>query len=336
MKVLFLTDSSPDYGADYLYDGLCCLLGPENVVDFPSKPTLHLVRESEARFDCDLFWPSHGLFEEEVVGMLYAGDFDVIVLPTLRPGAVAAARTLKGDVPNGWAKAARIGFDGEDGDANVRDLYEELAGPLAGFFKRELPVGATWGSPLPFGYPARRMRMVPRDYIPGGVFERWGVFYCAHIWEWVGRGMRARLCDALREAIPPDHLFLSVSRDGDERLSLSDYHRQQQRALAAIVPAGRGYWTNRYWEAVADGALVIAEAPVNREIGPDMILTDEMEAFYFETPGEAAERAVWAIKNQAEVREMVIRAQWKLLGYNSTLARAKQLLAVTGWTSAVK
>lgn len=40
MKVLYLTDSEPDYLADQIYDGLCTMLGGRMFLTSPEKPRI--------------------------------------------------------------------------------------------------------------------------------------------------------------------------------------------------------------------------------------------------------------------------------------------------------
>lgn len=332
MRVLCITDPSPDYGADYTYDGLRCAL--HDVYDYPLKPSLHLKYESRT-YDCDLHWPelpSQALardphqYRKLVEDNVRQGFFDAVFVPTLRQGAVEAIRQLA-SIP-GWLKIPKIGYDAEDHPHNVREAYRAELGPMAAFFKRELEIASQdHAHPLPFGYPQYRglRHMDAEDRFPV-------VFYAAYVWEWARNAMREKILATLTQRIPLKHRSVHVSREPSERLSVSEYHARQRRALAAIVPAGQGYWTNRYWEAVADGALVIAERfPEERlRVDPRHVLVEGEEALYFSSAEEAAELGVWAIEHSAEATVIAEKARAKFFAYNTTYARVSHMLEVAG------
>ena len=77
MRILFYTYSRVDYGADLLYDGLCRILGSENVVEQPIKPTLHGQPTGIYRWYPDLF--NYPVQEK-------AGKFDIILFACRAPG----------------------------------------------------------------------------------------------------------------------------------------------------------------------------------------------------------------------------------------------------------
>ena len=335
MNVLFITDPDPDYGADYLFDGLHQATHGR-VTDFPMKRTLHLGAigrgAMEQRFDCDLYWPELEPFSKE---MYRDGMFDLIVIPTLRSGAARTIRGLRALDETIWARTPKIGYDAEDHNFNVRDAWEQECGPLAAFFKRECPrarVGSgvpLWAEAMPFGYPEYRSI---NPALLGGDGRAGIVFYGAYIWEWSHqRGMRAKLRDELQAALQPAHLDLHVTDDAKKRLSLTEYHARQRRALASVVPAGQGYWTNRYWEAVADGCLVIAERPPGwLYVDPENFLEEGVEALYFSTPSEAVSCAAWAIANPTEAAAMAQLAMNKFRRSNTTTAMARRVIQAAG------
>jgi hypothetical protein len=128
VKILYLTDLSPglpevDYLPDELYHGLVSVLGPEKIIDCPSKPTYHLARP-DGRI-CRYAIPDlHPAFQP----LAAPHEFDLIVVSTPRPMAIDA-----------WLRLRRLGkpmvvVDGQD-DPGITDLL--LADSLL-YFKREL------------------------------------------------------------------------------------------------------------------------------------------------------------------------------------------------------
>jgi hypothetical protein len=244
--ILFLTDPSPDYGPDYLYDGFCELLGDGHVIDWPPKPSLHLSEGAPATFDCDLHRPQHDWSAERVAQALRDGTFAAVIVPTVR-GEVRSQ--LRSWARAGLLNASRdrlVAYDAEDHPHNTQPLFTECLGaaPVA-YFKRELPVGANWATSLPFGYPASRQ-------VPVGEREP-SVVYSAHLWDWcTPDSTRAQLREGLRElgvVMPPD----------GSRWDVAENHAANRSALIAVSPAGLGYHTNRHLEIIADGCCPVLE-----------------------------------------------------------------------------
>jgi glycosyl transferase family 1 len=129
MQVLFLTDPAPDYLADLTYIGLCRILGEANVVDFPSKDTYH---QPHHRVHYIPQVAAHSYGEQDILGYLRAGHFDLAILSSPRPGVVTTLESLSKHV----SFPPLIIIDGED-DASIRgDLWHRSGAVL--YFKREL------------------------------------------------------------------------------------------------------------------------------------------------------------------------------------------------------
>jgi len=75
MKILFITLPDPDHQTDQMYTGLCSVLGSQNVVDFPPKPTYH---DPSAKI---WFVPQSSISptsKEEVIERLFQREFSFI------------------------------------------------------------------------------------------------------------------------------------------------------------------------------------------------------------------------------------------------------------------
>ena len=79
MNVLYLTDPGLDYLADQIYDGLCAVLGWQNVFDFPPKAAYH---EPGARVHYLAQNPGHTYEMKDLAGMLREGR---LILQFFRP-----------------------------------------------------------------------------------------------------------------------------------------------------------------------------------------------------------------------------------------------------------
>jgi hypothetical protein len=317
--ILFLTDHDRDYAADYLYDGFASLLHPEQVIDFPSKPSLHLPEGTPQLFDCDFCHPElHQRWTEaDVEEVLGARRFDLIVVPTLR-----------GQVPMRLVKwralldknADRLVYvDGEDHANNTLPAFVDLTRcrPRA-FFKRELPIGEPWGFPLPFGYPAARVTWREDDE------RRVLAMYAVQVWGWAKGGLRERLGELIHRQLGR-RAYVRMAEGGDDRLSIADYHRLQRRASIAISPAGQGWHTNRHLEIVADGCAPVLERPWREFPGA---FTEGVEAEYFRDEFEAVEKTEELLDDPARATQMAKAAQVALLERHTTAIRAQTVLRV--------
>lgn len=310
--ILFLTDSAPDYGADYLYDGFCCLYGPENVVEWPRKWNLHRPCGEQRVFDCDSSWPASGLMSE-LQANLFKG-WSAVVVPSLRCGQ--AITSLKSALA--FNQEHLVYYDAEDHNCDTLAQFVALAGVVpAAYFKRELPIGATWAKPLPFGYPGYRIT-------PPTAMMRKGAVYAAHIWEWARGGMRETLADILAK---DDRVTVNASRTSGDRLTVEQYHSMNRRALVAVVPAGLGSQTNRHLEVVADGCCPIIERLTVQ--WPDFFVEGK-ECLMFSTAEECAQLVSDALKHPDKAMEMAERAQRKLIEKHTTLARARTVMEAIG------
>lgn len=316
MKVIIVTDASQDYMADYLFDGFASLTSPTDTLDWPPKPSLH---HGERRtMDCDFNWPFHQVSEGELLAAMRDKQVDLVVVPTLR-GRVPALLTSWRPFLPGLADRT-VYIDGEDHPHDTLSQFEDAAGVKpAVYFKRELPLTATWAKPLTFAYPARRI------VAPGGT--RSGVFYDVQIWPWAVGGPRERLGHLLRKEFGRG-ATVAMPYDGTTRHHPDDYHARARRTLVAVAPAGAGYFTNRLFEVVADGCALVAERPYAE-------FPDAFEAaHYYSTPEEAV-GVVADYLAEPEVAQADARAvQCELRAHHTTEVRARQVYeAVHGPTA---
>lgn len=321
-RVLLLTDSSPDYGADFLYDGFASWLGPAAVWDWPAKPSLHGGEPTD--FDCSLVWRQSTPGDREVLDRL--AELDLIVIPSLRTGVrrtllARAAELRQSGVPV-------VAVDCEDHAQNLRPAYEDLLGArVVAYLKRELPVGENWAHPFPLCYPARRC-------VPLGQREA-KVAFLLHLWDghqWAeNRALRQKLARLCKE-LPADLVDAHFSRSAEDRLSLSEYHARTQRCVAACVPAGAGYFTNRLFEVIADGCAPILEQPwVTFPFAPQ----PEVECLHFREAGEVRDICLRVRENPEEFAEMARAARQWFLRYHTAEMRARAIYEAAGLDSPV-
>lgn len=135
MKILFITLPSPDHQTDQMYTGLCSILGSENVVDFPPKPTYHDPTE-KVWFVPQTSTSPPSSTKEEIIEGLHQKKFSCICFAP-RPIALTTLDSLRQtQVP----LPPLILFDGEE-DSRIRhDLLARY--PIQLYFKRDY----VWGT----------------------------------------------------------------------------------------------------------------------------------------------------------------------------------------------
>jgi len=78
--MLLVTHPRPHYGLDVLYDGLCSVLGEDNVMEFPYKPSLHGEGPEEYKnYPCAFDRAGNPTELSEILDRLKSGWFDVVL-----------------------------------------------------------------------------------------------------------------------------------------------------------------------------------------------------------------------------------------------------------------
>lgn len=325
MKVLYLvpnTKHSHDYGVDFLYHGLCNVLGQENVYDWPERDTLHRdprVRFDECNYDSDQCWPKRGYGLWDIVPLL-----DLVII-SIQPHA-AYTRGCGYEVPEQVAGVCLslprylpiVAVDSSDEMTHTAGFYTQVAGrTLAAYFKRELPKDAHWGLPLPLCYPADRAP----DPLPEKLNR---VFYCAESHGTsapsVSRGM---IANSLME-LPVDNRLVRLHHGLKCRTHPDQYHAEMARSLVGVSWNGVANWDgNRTWEQFAYGLCQVIERPRIRI--PNCPREGE-HCFYADRP-EHVGRMVADLLRMPDVAKQVGRQghEWFKL-HHSSEARARYFL----------
>lgn len=263
MKILYLTDSFRDYLADQIYYGLCKILGPERVIDYPYK---HIYHDPTVR---EWFLPQvPGILrqETEILDLLAAGQIDLLVLSSPRQGGTTALEALGRRV----RLPPAVLIDGEDDFRIRRTLFRRWGFGL--YFKREFALAwlrrAPWAWVRPFGLDRDLFKRthplpfstileatLPESNVPRDI----EVFFAARTSQ-----KQRRKADAILRGIPGLGYVGGVyDADVAAPFPIGDgsYYQSLRRAQIGISVRGGGFDTLRYWEVVACGALLISEEP---------------------------------------------------------------------------
>jgi hypothetical protein len=352
MKVLYLTDSEPDYLADQIYDGLCTVLGGENVFDFPRKAAYH---GPDPRSSALLIDREGEEAQDALVERLRAGQLDLVLLSSPRRGVQSAFRTLADHV----RLPPIVVLDGED-DAQLRlDLLRAVGAGM--YFKREYrkrPAGQgrAWFRglrsahgeefegrifPLPFSVSAAALSGAPSPTRDIDV-------------SFVGRASHRKRLAAVRllrdatdirfeggvYAEPTDRrsrlaeswfdiMAAKLVGDPPARGSMSRMGREAYRLLlgrskTALSIRGGGFDTVRYWEIVAAKTPLISEAP---DIDIPHNFEHGVHAVFCRP--DLSDLTYWVRRlrdDEAERQRMAESAYSHVLAYHTTAHRASYLL----------
>lgn len=308
-RILVITHDYLDYGMDTLYHGLCTLLGKENVIEFPWKPTLHGKDIEKANnCPCVFNYPGDPLSVERLKQELYQGKFDLILYADVVQQAHGRAvrRLLKAG-----AHLPVILYDTWD------DCYTPLPQILKHIgrshfdvlFKREMLAGVDYGEhtyPLPFGYAENFIH-------PASVNEKSEPLF------WAGKneyGLRPLYIRSLEK-----RLGYSL----DRRYSQNEYKSKLVNSEIGLSFFGCSFDSVRYWELPANGVMLMAERP---PIQIPHNFEDGRNAVFFDDLPEMEEKLDYYLRNPKEVSRIASAGHAHYLKHHTTLNRARQFLGI--------
>ncbi len=306
-RVLFVLPQRPHYGLDVLFDGLCRVLGSENVLDCPPKATLHGgTWPGLEDYPCMFHWPDTSMPVQETLARLAQGGFDLVIYGDCENelGADFSKQfgECLGDVP-------LFLFDAKDEACHTWAAVQSLLGgiSLAGCFKREMLACVDYGPgvyPMPFSYGEERAR---QDFVlPRGE----DFFWAGHRNSYIRR-------------LYLEHIESRLGRSLDQRYALDEYNDRLSRARVGLNLFGFGFDTVRYWELPAHGCLLFSERPPIRI--PNNF-EDGKTAVFFDDLRECLEKLDHYLAHPEE-SEAIARAGHALYWrHHTNQARARDLL----------
>ena len=310
MKILFLTNSYPNYVPDLLLHGLRKLMGPD-VVDYPRKDCLYDgviglgICPDDQR--CPGWFPDDGgqVDRSDIWGKIKHGFFDLVV------SDLRALKNLMEKLEQ-WPKRCVI-IDGEDHPQKVPP------GPYV-VCRRETD-GSDYSIPLPMALPEEVLHWITRyDDLPK-----------THTIGFLGStqdGARKKLVEALADFYPQS-LFQATAVPSPHnpvptgRFSRDDYYRSLQQCQVVLNLAGAGYDTFRFWENAACNAV---HASVRMPFFiPDDFLDDQM-ILRFETPDELRDKIDKLLADEARRKDIICNGRMQLVNKHLTTHRAQYFI----------
>lgn len=300
MKILFFVGNEVDYGTDVIYDGLCRILGCENVLEYPERPTWHSKKVGRSlRYPCLFDYPVVKT-EEDKIGMLKNNEFDCIFASCRveEPGKInprygsefyELLKEKSKIIPT-------IIIDQGDRSGILDKIRAELNCRL--YFKRE-HLGETSAIPLNFAYSEK--------YIPENInTERTIPIFWAGMWNSY-RKKYLNACENLSRNI----------------FSQEDYRKRLLGAKIGLSLRGFGFDTVRYYEIPAHGALLFAEkVPITIQNN----FMDGDTAVFFESEEELKDKLGYLLNNPEYADKIRIKGHEWLKKYHTGAVRASQIL----------
>ncbi len=306
-RLLVLTIPGYDPGMDVLFDGLCTVLGPEYVTEFPYKPLLH-GQDAEAADDYPTTFNHPGTPRslDWICEHLRAGHFDVVLFADLLKTIPRATlgRILAAGSTTPWAIV-----DGWDDASNNLPLMREHLAPVTprAYFKREMIAGVDYGReaiPFPLSYPDGRVpRAFPR--------KRTQALF------WAGNRYYGQ------RRLYLEHVEAATKTCFNPKYTQQEYIEALQSAHVGLCLFGFGFDTVRYYEIPAHGALLLAERP---PIRIPFNFVEGRDAVFFDDLPDLLVKLDDLFQNPHRIPEIACEGHRHFLRHHTASARARQLL----------
>lgn len=306
-RVLFILPARPHYGLDVLYEGLCSVLGDENVVDFPWKDTLHgHVPRELANYPCMFDRRGEPWSLAAITTALGRGEFDLILMGDVEQHvgheAIRSIVAAAGDLPV---------YIVDEQDDPLNSYSETLAfmgcESVCGYFKREMLACHDYGArarPLPFAYADRKVPEVMREDRNNPLF-------------WAGHrqfGVRRLYVERLER-----QLGMKLNRT----YSQHEYTEALQASRIGLNLFGFGFDTVRYWELAAHGCMILSE---RLPICIPHNFVDGESAVFFDDLRDMEEKLDHYLARSEEAAAIARRGHDVFLLHHTASARVRQML----------
>jgi hypothetical protein len=314
MKILYCSYRLPDCGLDTLYEGLCDVLGEENVLDYPHKPSYH--GEGSNSFKWYPIFSKHPTFKTDVekLEMLKNKEFDAVFVGCRNKSGFWDHKSRQSQlIPNPVSQpiieASKITPTFLIDQADEEGINEELAKIFNAklYFKREYIKGEVYPSmvfPLNFSYSERRIPVTIDNPRPNFIF-------------WAGKDNYASRTKYLEpiEKIRGEKFSGHISQKVYAHLLLS--------SKIGLNLRGFGYDTMRYWEIPAHATMLFSE---KLKIQIDNDFVDGKTAVFFENPEEMQEKLKFCLANPDYVDKIRLAGFEWFKKYHTSRIRAGQLV----------
>jgi len=329
MKILCLVDNQADFGAYFLLNGLCELLGEENVVIYP--PKLSYLGLTDKYYTLDdgkrgntvpgEYIKSRNLpiiTAEEICDDI--NSFDIVILSSPRTYAVRALKFFKKYV--GFNPKTKLVFTDHEDSLSVRDDVIEMFKPDI-IFKRELTRRVEGIYPLPF---SSCVPYLGRDFNDQdkklNIFGSFG--YTS--------GLRRDVVQFLSSEYGQEgnYIALDCPKDNESGLYPSKipyFHYLENIAQSKIALSIRGHGidTVRFWEVPSFETLMIAD---NTPLVIPNNFEDEKHCIYFDDLKDLKEKIDYYLEHDDERIEIAKAGKRHLENFHNNKKRAEYFIDI--------
>lgn len=318
MKILHLNYRQCESGQDPLYDGLCRVLGPENVIEYPRKPSLHGGPGVAYKwYPCFFNWPEF-YADEQKIQMLKENWFDVILVGcgdttdwstgTRGQEAVKKGRDEFSEMytlaMNKSKTIATYALDTGDGSRINGRIRKEFK--FHKYFKREYLEKEVGGDPdvLPFSL------SLAESYVPENIEgPRVNLPFFA------GKDYGART--------PYIAYYESFGRKNTRNLSQRRLNLEMLKYKIGIDLPGYGEDTIRHYEIPARSEMLLCpKVNIIREND----FTHGVSAVFFDGLEDFKEKLNYYMAHEDRADKIRLAGRKHFLKYHTGTARAKQLI----------
>ena len=331
MKILLLSDPQSDYGAYYLFNGLCQVLGDNNVITYPFKKSYYgMTDDTYVLDDGKMGCTNPGAFivarepNEWNIGEIAEniGIFDYIVLTSGRTYAIAALKSLISIF--GKCPCPLIFTESEDGDSIRWDIINEFKPQV--IFKRELLTNSPHKNiyPLPFSSANNSFPKVD------DTIKKWDIFALFGMTHPTRRDIMEKLIamDYPNACLGVDTKSLRGDLQGKNRKleGYKEYLTGIAQSKIALSIRGHGRDCCRFWEIPAYETLMMMHDLGIQIPNP---FKDGVHAVYFKEDGsDLKEKIDYYLAHDEERIKIAKAGKEHLLKNHTNKARAFWFLSI--------
>lgn len=317
-KILHLNFRQCESGQDPIYDGLCRILGPENVIEYPRKTSLHGGYGVAYKwYPCFFNWPEF-YTDNQKIKLLKQNWFDTILVSCTdftdwTTGTRRQERILKGraefsqmyelamEKSNSIPTYALDFGDGSQINHRVRSEFT-----LVKYFKREyLPKEA--------GHDPKILPLslsLSKAYVPESIDGP-----RANLPFFAGNNYGTR--------VPFIAYYETFGRKNTRSLSQRNLNTEMLKYKIGIDLIGHGQDTIRHYEIPARGEMLLCpQVSIKRERD----FTDGVSAVFYDGIDDFKEKLNYYMANEDKADKIRLAGRKHFLKYHTGTARAKQLL----------
>jgi len=335
MKILFLLNPEQDYGEYFLYNGLCELLGEDNIILYPFKlsymgfmdMSYMLHNENKRGMTAPAAYVKSRKirlypFEEIVEEMQH---IDLIVLTSPRHYPLHAMEFIK-KLYGGKSPKPLAFCDFEDGDNICTDIIEEYKPQF--IFKRELIRQIDNIYPLPFSACVPHLDIYEDLCKLDKTLDVFALFGNTH-------PLRERVIKFLLEQ-NLNNSYIGIDTGAlpwqdEKRFHIPplkgyiDYLKTMASAKINIIVRGHGRDTVRYWEAASFETLMLIKDP--GIIIPNPYI-DKVHCVYFNDIYDLREKIDYYLSHEQERKQIAEACRQHTFKYHTNFAQAAYFIDI--------